>query len=93
MNTINEKIEIKTIVPPGLVCPNKVLNSLCKVFIKLVHINDHRDGIVQYRYGISIRPKNVDSQLRERLKIDDKGSNLENRLVIIFKLIFGLNLS
>ena len=88
LNTIREKIEINTIVPPGLSEPSRVLNSLCKVDISVFHSRDHRDGIVQNKYGIKVRPKKVDSQFKDILKTEERGSNLENRLVIIFNLIF-----
>ena len=55
--------------------------------ISPLHSRDHRDGIVQNRYGMRMRPKKVDNQLSDMLNTDDRGSNLENRLVIIFSSV------
>lgn len=83
-------METNTIVLPGFETPRRVLNSLWRVDINLLHRSDHRDGTVQNRYGIKISPRKVDNQLSDILNTDDRGSNLENRLVIIFSLIlFG----
>lgn len=88
LKTISEKIEINMIVLPGLLVPSRVLNSLCRVDIRFVHRRDHREGIVQNRYGIRVSPRKVDSQFRDMLNTEERGSNLENRLVIIFNLDF-----
>ena len=73
-------------MPPFGEEANKVLNSLWRVFRILNHKSDHREGIIQNKVGINRRPKNVDNQLRGKCKIEDMGSNTENKLVIIFNL-------
>ena len=49
LKTMSEKMEMKTIVLPGLDIPSRVLNSWCRVDISFVHKRDHREGIVQKR--------------------------------------------
>ena len=44
--------------------------------------------MAQNKYGMRASPKNVDIQFKDMLKIEDRGSKLENRLVIIFSLVF-----
>ena len=51
--------------------------------MRVPHIKDHREGLAQKSCGISNNPKNVESQFNGRLSVEDSGSNLENRLVII----------
>ncbi len=64
----------------------RALNSLCNVWMIFLHRNDHRDGEAQYRYGMNIRPRRVEIQFIDKLKILDDGSKIENRLAIIFKV-------
>jgi len=87
LKTIKENKVTKIIVPPTGEETNKILNSLCKVSNTLNHNKDHRDGIIQYKVGINIKPIKVESQLRGKCIIEDVGSNTENKLVIIFSLI------
>jgi len=49
---------------------------------------DHREGIAQNKYGMNKKPKKVEVQFKERFIILDRGSNLENRFVIIFNLVY-----
>jgi len=85
---IVENNEIKIIVPPTGEDTRRILNSLCKVSKILNHKSDHRDGIIQYNVGINKRPKKVDTQLRGKCKIEVIGSKTENKLVIIFNLLY-----
>lgn len=64
---------------------NKALNSLWRVERVFPHINSHREGEAQYKKGINRRPKVVDIQFVEKLKILEDGSKIEKRLVIIFR--------
>lgn len=81
----NSEIKIK-VLPLIWLFPKRTLNSLCKVKIILFHIKLYRDGISQYIHGININPNKVLSQFRED-PIKVLGSNVENRSVIIFRLI------
>lgn len=84
---MNENSEIKIkVLPLWLKVPNKVLNSVCKVLIILIQININRDGINQKEIGIISNPKNVLIQFNDKLKILVDGSNVENKLVIIFNI-------
>lgn len=83
---VNSEIKIN-VLPLCWVGPSRVLNSLCRVSIILFHIMMCREGINQNMGGISIRPIKVLVQFRDVLKILDEGSNTENRLVIIFRLL------
>ena len=56
--------------------------------VKEFHKKYLRDGIAQYKYGRRDKPMIVESQLRGRFIIEEAGSNLENRLAIIFRLNF-----
>ena len=88
LKTISEKIDTKATVPPGFAGPRRVLNSLWSELISLPQRRDHREGADQKRYGIRARPRKVDSQFREMFSLEERGSKLENRLVIIFRLAF-----
>lgn len=63
--------------------PISVLNSLCNTIITILIVIIYRLGIIQYIYGIIISPIIVLDQFIEVL-ILVAGSNVENRLVIIF---------
>lgn len=88
LNTIRENNVTKITVLPTGEDLRRILNSLCRVLIILNHNKDHREGIIQYNVGINKIPKNVDNQFKGRCIIDVIGSNTENKLVIIFNLIY-----
>ena len=85
---ISENNDTNMIVLPWLLGPNKVLNSEWRLFVREFHKKDLREGIAQNKYGRTDRPIMVDSQLRGRFMIEEAGSNLENKLAIIFRLKF-----
>ena len=74
-------------VPPGFELPSSVLNSLWRVIKVVDQRRDHRVGINQNRVGSMSRPRGVDSQFSDKWAILQRGSNLENSLVIIFNLV------
>lgn len=47
-----------------------------------------REGKIQKIIGININPIKVLNQFNDKFKIEVEGSNMENKFVIIFKLIF-----
>ena len=47
LKTINLNKLTKIIVPPGLLGPKSVLNSLCNVVVIMAQSKDHRDGMNQ----------------------------------------------
>lgn len=77
-----ENREIKINVLPLIFVPNKILNSLCKIIIILIHKKFHRDGISQYIEGINNNPRKVLSQFNEKIFVE--GSKELNKFVIIF---------
>lgn len=91
LNSTIENSEIKiNVLPLWLVFPNRVVNSLCSVFKILFHIIWYRDGMSQNIEGIISSPRKVLNQFKDSLKILEEGSNTENRLAIIFSLIYWL---
>lgn len=62
----------------------KILNSLWRVLITKNHNIWGRLGIIQYNNGIKIKNNKELNQFRDKLKIEEEGSNAEKRLVIIF---------
>lgn len=83
---IENKLINRNVLPLNLLFPKRFLNSLCKVKVIIVHKKVIRDGINQKDSGKIIKPKNVLSQFKDKLKIDDDGSNTENKFIIIFNL-------
>ena len=67
LNTINLNNLTNKIDAPELACPNKTLNSLCKVVVTFIHSKDHRVCITQYKYGKNKNPSSVETQFKERL--------------------------
>lgn len=86
LKTINENRVTKIIVLPTGEFAKRILNSLWSVSNTLNQSKDHRDGIIQYKAGINISPKKVETQFNDRPIIEETGSKTENRFVIIFKL-------
>lgn len=82
LSIIKKKREIKIKVLPFAEFLSKILNSLWRVNEILIHKKFQREGINQYIEGIKRIPKIVLSQLSDRSL--EEGSNLLNRLVIIF---------
>lgn len=85
LNTINLNNLINRIDTPKCEGSNKALNSLCRVWVIFVHNKDQREGEAQYIYGTNSRPSKVDTQFKEKEKILEDGSKIENKLAIIFK--------
>lgn len=86
MNIINVNIEIKIKEVPLKFCVLiRVLNSLCKIIIILIHNKLIREGINQYLGGSNKIPIQALIQFIERLKFV-VGSKVENKFVIIFNL-------
>jgi len=91
LNKIKENNEIKINEDPNFPCGNsKVLNWSCKININLNQNIWVREGINQKDKGIINNPRNVLIQFNDKLKIEEEGSNEENKLVIIFKLEYLL---
>ena len=63
------------------------LNSLWRVKVISLQHNDQREGEAQKRYGINSKPKKVEIQFNDKLKILEAGSKIENKLAIIFKWV------
>lgn len=91
LKRIIENKLIKINVAPFNEGSSRILNSLCKVIIILYHNILYRDGINQYIGGIINNPIIDLIQFNEKLKILDVGSKTENKLVIIFNLLFLMN--
>lgn len=90
LNKINEKREIKMkVIPFILDGPSNVLNSLWRLMIKEFHKILIREGSIQKEYGIIKIPINVLSQFKDKFNRVVEGSNIENKLVIIFSLKYG----
>ena len=88
LNIINANKTMKRNVVPLWVFwgPRIVLNSLCRVVVTKFHMVVAREGRSQKVVGIRARPRKDLSQLIDRDIIEEAGSNVENRLVIIFRL-------
>jgi len=86
LTKINENSEIKIKVPPLEVGPRRVLNSLCKVWVILIHSNIKRDGINQNVAGIMIKHIILLIQLIDICQFEE-GSKEENKFIIIFSLV------
>lgn len=84
LKTIREKTDKKGIVAPRLDVPRRVLNSWCNVDMIFLHNRGHRDGTGQKRYGRRMSPRKVDNQFSGKFNVDERGSNGEKRLAIIF---------
>jgi len=84
---VNKLIKNK-VLPLWLLFLIKVLNSLCKILIRIIQIILKREGISQYIGGIT---KKISKDLNQFIDIKEKvvGSKEENKLVIIFKLLWG----
>lgn len=80
------KLMNKKVLPLKALFPKRFLNSLCRVIITRCHRKEIREGVNQNVRGKIKIPKMVLIQLRERLKIEDEGSNTENKFIIIFKI-------
>jgi hypothetical protein len=78
----NKDTKIK-VLPLILFALIRVLNSLCKVIMILIHNRFIREGISQYIEGISINPNKVLIQFNLILKLV-VGSKELNKFVIIF---------
>ena len=85
LNKIKENKEVKRTVVFIWEGVNKALNSVWMASMILFQSKAHREGISQYLKGINNKPKNVESQLRERVVSDEEGSKTENKFAIIFK--------
>jgi len=81
-----ENKEIKISVIP-FILPIKILNSICKIEVILIHTKFNREGINQNIEGINNRPKIVLNQFNDKLR-KDNGSNELNKFAIIFNLIW-----
>lgn len=73
----------KKVDPLNALTPNKILNSLWRVIKIFDQKNINRDGIIQKDKGRIKNPKKVLIQLKEKLKIEEEGSNTENKFIII----------
>jgi hypothetical protein len=67
--------------------PNNVLNSLWSVIKILFQKILNREGITQKIMGKNKIPKNELNQFRDKLKIFVEGSKIENKFIIIFRLV------
>lgn len=84
---INKNMEIRRIVTPLVEgVPIRALNSACNLFFKIIMVLLFFGGTNQNRGVRRNNTINELNQLKEIEKIAD-GSNLEKRLVIIFKLV------
>lgn len=84
MNKIKENREMKIkVLPFILLIFNRILNSLCKVDVILIHIKLIREGTNQNILGRNINPRRVLDQFSDKFVLV-AGSNVENRFVIIF---------
>lgn len=84
LKRINENNEIKIkVVPFILLILRRILNSLCKVDVILIHMKLIREGINQNIVGKNISPNKDLIQFKDKLVLVD-GSNVENKFVIIF---------
>lgn len=88
LNKIKENSEIKiNVVPFILLILSKILNSLCRVEVILIHIKLIREGINQNIVGKKIKPSIDLNQFNEKFVLVE-GSNVENRFVIISSLFY-----
>lgn len=86
LNRIKENNEIKiNVVPFILLILSKILNSLWRVEVILIHIKLIREGTNQNIVGRNIRPSIDLNQFKDKLVLVE-GSKVENRFVIIFSL-------
>lgn len=88
LKRIIENNLIKIRVAPFKDGDKRILNSLWRVIIILYHIILYRDGINQNIGGIINNPIIVLIQFNEKFRILEVGSKTENKLVIIFNLLF-----
>lgn len=64
---MNENNEIKIkVLPLELLIPRRILNSLWRVLVIIIHVIDSRDGINQNVEGIKINPIIVLIQFSEK---------------------------
>lgn len=83
---VNKEINIK-VEPLNLDTPSKVLNSKWRIKKILFQNIERREGKNQNIMGKNKIPRVVLNQFNEKLKILVEGSKIENKFIIIFRLI------